>query len=301
MSDATIQSTDRRIWESLPALTPLVLVAAAVVCREAFGSPWQFMWVLAFSIYAFLKWYTWWQCKVESSWPRAVGYLLLWPGMNADKFLSPSPALSSPHYKQGLLACARILAGIALLWWVLPWLTSLPATVVAWIGMIGVALILHFGLFDLLAYAWRSNGVAAERLMYHPMRSTSVASYWGRRWNTAFRDVTNQHLFRPLSRRFSPAVALLIAFFVSGLVHDLVISLPAGGGYGWPTLFFMIQAAALLFERSRFSKRIGLTRGVKGWAFTAAAILLPAPLLFHQPFLTNIVLPMLRDIGALES
>ena len=67
--------------------------------------------------------------------------------------------------------------------------------------------------------------------MVAPLRSTSVSEFWGKRWNTAFRDITFKFLFRPLARRFSVGIALILAFLFSGLVHDLVVSVPARGGW----------------------------------------------------------------------
>jgi hypothetical protein len=91
---------------------------------------------------------------------------------------------------------------------------------------------------------------------------------------------------------------LAAGFLFSGIVHDVVISLPAGGGYGLPTLFFAMQGAAMLLERSSFGKSLGLGAGWRGRAFTALAILGPAPLLFHPWFLGRIVVPFMEAIGA---
>jgi len=115
----------------------------------------------------------------------------------------------------------------------------------------------------------------------------------------AFRDVVHAYLFRASLRRFGLAGATLAVFFVSGLVHDLVISLPARGGWGRPTIYFVIQGFGVLLERSRLGRWLGLGRGVPGWLFCAAVSLAPLPLLFHQPFIEGVVLPMLVAIGAL--
>ena len=80
---------------------------------------------------------------------------------------------------------------------------SLPY-VAGWVGMVGIVLTLHFGLFHLLSCAWRSAGVEARPLMNDPLASQSVSEFWGRRWNTAFRDLAHRFLFRPLSARLGP-------------------------------------------------------------------------------------------------
>jgi hypothetical protein len=113
-------------------------------------------------------------------------------------------------------------------------------------------------------------------------------------------DLTQRFLFRPLTRRIGAPSALLIGFFVSGLIHDAIISIPARGGYGEPTLFFLIQAMGLFIERSQPARRLGLGRGVRGWLFTMAFLLLPARLLFHRPFVVGIIVPFMHAIGALN-
>jgi alginate O-acetyltransferase complex protein AlgI len=91
---------------------------------------------------------------------------------------------------------------------------------------------------------------------------------------------------------------MLAGFVASGLVHDLVISLPAGGGYGWPTLFFAIQALGLLVERSPLGERFRLGSGAPGWLWTMLLLALPLPGLFHEPFVTRIILPFMAALGA---
>jgi D-alanyl-lipoteichoic acid acyltransferase DltB (MBOAT superfamily) len=172
--------------------------------------------------------------------------------------------------------------------------------VAGWVGMTGLAFILHFGLFHVLSCAWRAAGVDARPLMNWPAAAASVSDYWGRRWNTAFRDLAHRFLFQPLATQFGPRWGLLGGFVFSGILHDLVISLPAGGGYGGPTLFFLVQGLAMLAERTRFARRLGISRGWRGWLFTMSAILLPAVLLFHPPFVLRIVVPFLQAIGAAQ-
>lgn len=135
--------------------------------------------------------------------------------------------------------------------------------------------------------------------MNRPLASKSLSEFWGRRWNTAFRDLAHRFIFRPLASRLGPRLGLAAGFLASGLVHDLVISVPAGGGYGGPTMFFVIQGAAVSLERSRLGRRIGLGRGAIGRSFVFAAVIVPLGLLFHRPFVLGIFIPFMRAIGAL--
>ena len=90
-----------------------------------------------------------------------------------------------------------------------------------------------------------------------------------------------------------------MGFGFSGIVHDLVISLPAGGGYGGPTLYFLLQGLGLLAGAQQSpAGGWASVRAPRGWGFTIAVVALPVPLLFHYPFVTRIIVPFLAAIGA---
>src|SRR5260370_38671858 len=103
--------------------------------------------------------------------------------------------------------------------------------------------------------------------MSAPLRSTSLGEFWGKRWNLGFRQLAHELIFRPLCRRLGADTAGFLVFVVSGLIHDLVISLPARGGYGLPPLYFLLQARGVTVERSRFGKPPGRWQGGRGWCF----------------------------------
>jgi hypothetical protein len=257
------------------------------------------MWILAANIFFACKILTW--NSVDTAgvavW-RQWAYLLAWPGMNAARFLSldRSTPVEPPTPREWITATVNLVAGVVIFWTAQHWLPS--QLLVGWAGMIGVVLMLHFGSFHLMSCFWRSVGIDAPPLMNRPTHSASVVEFWGRRWNTAFRDLTYQFLFRPLRSALGAVGALVIGFVISGMIHDLVISVPAEGGYGGPTIFFLIQAAAILFERSSPGRALGLGRGWRGWLFTAIVLLLPVRLLFHASFVTKIVLPFMHALGA---
>src|SRR5262249_45019933 len=76
-------------WEARGLLRPVP--AAVVALATPTWPPWALMWALAFAIYAGCKWLTWRQTPAPDApkW-RHVGYLLAWPGMDADAFLKRS-------------------------------------------------------------------------------------------------------------------------------------------------------------------------------------------------------------------
>jgi hypothetical protein len=221
--------------------------------------------------------------------------------MDATSFFSESAADSPPcPGAEWFAAAGRVAFGAALLFGVARWVPPQDAYVAGWIGMIGLVSMLHFGVFHLLSCAWRSVNVQARPLMNRPLASTSVSEFWGRRWNTAFRDLTHRWLFRPLAARVGSRAAVLAGFLISGLVHDLVISVPAGGGYGGPTLYFGIQGAAVTIERSAFGRTTGLGSGMRGRLFAIVVVLAPVGFLFHRPFVVGIIVPFMQALGALQ-
>lgn len=251
------------------------------------------MWALAAAIFVGCKWLTWADVRVPAPGWKHLAYWIAWPGMDAPAFLGAG-TVERPRIGEGIFAAAKLAFGIALLWGALGKIGSEHRLLRGWVGMVGLAFVLHFGSFHLLSCVWRAAGVCARPLMAAPILSRSVGEFWGRRWNRAFRDLTHRFLYRPLARRLGAGPALAVAFLMSGVVHELVISLPARGGYGRPTLFFTLQAGAIALERSRAGRALGLGRGVRGWAFAVLAIGGTVGLLFHPPFVREVMVPFLR-------
>lgn len=275
--------------------------AAVLIFTPAEWPRWVFMWLLAVAIFAGCKWLTWRRTTAPGAhWWQHAGYLLAWPGLDAGAFLSPKrlPEKDRVQAREWGLAILKLVIGVTLFWVVAGRIPQDQKLLSGWVGMVGLILILHFGAFHLLSCGWRSVGIDARPLMNRPLASTSVGEFWGRRWNTAFRDLTHRFLFRPLHSRLGPRRAILAGFVFSGLIHDVVISVPAGGGYGGPTLFFSTQAVAMFVERSRAGRAIGLGRGGRGRLFAMLTLALPVYGLFHPPFVRNIIVPFMQAVGA---
>ena len=165
--------------------------------------------------------------------------------------------------------------------------------------MLGLIMVLHFGTFRLLALFWQSRGVEAIPIMAAPLRSMSLSEFWGKRWNLGFRQFAHDLIFRPAHRSLGSGGAAFLVFVVSGLIHDFVISVPSRGGYGLPTAYFLMQGIGVTFERSRMGKNLGIGHGMRGWLFMAVTTAAPAFLLFHPPFVRNVILPFMIAIHAL--
>jgi len=227
-------------------------------------------------------------------------FVFAWPGMDVNPFSQPrAVARTSAQANTGKRSGACCVVFGALLFWRPgePYGTD-NELIFAWCGMLGVVLMLHFGLFRVLTGFWRSRGYDVRPIMNAPLAATSVSDFWGRRWNTAFRDLTARCIFRPTARRYGSATATWASFLFSGIVHDVVISLPAGAGYGQPTLYFLLQALAVQFERSGLAERYLLRRPIMRRAFAFVAILAPVNLLFHAPFRQDVVIPFMEACGA---
>jgi hypothetical protein len=276
------------------AYLPLVLLPGGTALLTPGTWPrWVLMWLIAGTLYLSFKWLTWWPAPRSGvpAW-RHLGYLFAWPGLDAIAFLQ-GLARPVPAAREWIFAFAKFVLGGALIWGVSPWLYDAPDYWRGWVGMTGIVFLLHFGLFHLLSLGWRALGVDAKPLMDWPALATSVSEFWSQRWNLAFRDLTHRHLFRPVAARYGARIALVSVFLFSGMLHDVVISLPSGAGWGGPTIYFLVQAAATFVERSSVGQGLGLGKGPRGWLFTMGVLLGPVVLIFHPPFVREVVLPFL--------
>ena len=318
---------------------PLVLLPPTAAVIGTKFPAWIYMWLLAFALFIGCKWLCFRRELAKgtaASRARKIGFLFGWVGMDAAKFLSSGNTPAKPRASEWIFAAVKILAGAILLWVGARLALRIDPLLAGWTGMVGIILLLHFGFFDLLALAWRRAGVPATLLMRAPLLSRSVGEFWGNRWNTAFHELTTTFLFRPLRGVADMRAAILLVFLASGLIHDLVISVPARGGYGLPTLYFLLQGAAVLFEHTKIARRgrdaalrrprprpadgtefsNAVTRtiaplnaagtaqravpakGIRGWLFMFLVTAGPAFWLFPPPFVHHVILPMLHAIGA---
>jgi len=258
------------------------------------------MWALAAAIFFGCKWETWIVARKEraeaSVW-RSFGYLLLWPGMDARTFMAAKRVGVRPRARNWAAAAAKALMGAALLALIARRPEGANGLAAGWIGMIGLVLLLHFGIFELMALVWQRAGVNARPIMKSPIAARSLSEFWGSRWNMGFRQLSHKLVYEPVRRWAGRPVGVLAAFLASGVIHDVVISVPAHAGYGLPTAYFLLQGAGVLLERSSIGLRLGIRGGWRGWLFTLTCAGAPAYWLFHPAFVRNVMLPFFAAIG----
>src|SRR3990167_4372854 len=280
-----------------------VLPALAIFVARPVLPGWGFLFAVAFSIFYGFKWLTYRRAVVMGASPglkSTIGYLFCWVGMDGAAYFERSAKVPQPSRSEWLLAFLKTAFGLVLFFLIARLFYPAHTLTSGYIGLAGFLLFTFFGTFHILSLFWRRRGVNAVPIMNSPLRPSSLSDFWSSRWNLAFRDIDRAFVFRPVSRRWGIVYAVLAAFVFSGILHELLISLPADAWYGLPTLFFLIQAGGVFIEKSVFGAKAGINRGRRGWVFAAAFILVPLVFLFHPPSIENCMLPFMKALGALK-
>jgi alginate O-acetyltransferase complex protein AlgI len=223
---------------------------------------------------------------------RWLAFAVLWLGMQPRLFAKPRrgplPGAGALFRRGAINAIAGealiVLAWLAWRWWH----SHLMVTVLL---LPGLSLLLHFGFCNLLAGVWRFAGVPCAALFRAPLQARSLGEFWSRRWNLAFSEMTSIAVYRPLEKRVGRPLAVYPGFAVSGLLHEVAISVPVRAGFGLPLLYFLLHGALVLIE-GVLARRGLAPRGWLGRAWTLFWLAAPLPILFHGWFLAGVVWPL---------
>jgi membrane bound O-acyltransferase family protein len=221
-----------------------------------------------------------------------IAFALGWVGMQPRLFARPRRALGGAGDLLASGAVAVVAGAVAIALARAAW-TSLHSRMVATVLLLaGLSALVHFGLLNLLAAAWRASGAPVDALFRAPWRAQSLAEFWARRWNLAFSEMTSAAVYRPLAGRLGRGPGLLAGFAMSGLLHELAISLPVRAGFGLPLAYFLIHGSLVAGERA-LAARGRPVAGAWGRAWTVFWLVAPLPLLFHRPFLAGVAWPLI--------
>lgn len=224
---------------------------------------------------------------------RWLGFAAAWLGMQPRLFAAP-PAGPLPGagalMRRGTtnLVAGTVLVMLARLAW-----TGTRSHLLASLLLIpGLSLQLHFGVCNLLAGAWRRRGVPCDALFRAPIRSRNLGDFWSRRWNLAFSEMTAIAVYRPLAASAGRGPALMAGFALSGLLHEMAISVPVRAGLGLPLVYFLVHGGLVLAERT-LSRAGHPLSGWPGRAWAVFWLVAPLPILFHRPFLAGVIWPLI--------
>jgi len=262
----------------------LLTFAFLLLCIWGSGTGgWALMCALACGLWITVKYFV---LQSEGSDGRQAIIWFAWPGTDGREFFRRTVLRIKPFdCRSGLL---NLSCGVGL--FLLIRFAPMDPALATWIGMAGLVFVLHFGLFRLLATLLTTIGIRVSSIMNFPLLARSLGDLWGNRWNLGFSVPARRYVFRPVFRRWGTKAAVLSVFLISGGLHEIVISVPAGGGYGFPTLYFLMQGLGCMIEREISDAKI-----VRAFAFVVA--IAPVGLLFHPRFIHNVMLPFLEAIG----
>ena len=222
-----------------------------------------------------------------------LAFTSAWIGMQPREFRHSEGSLSATR----LFATSAtwLLAGVITVLCV-QWIAQLVGPgwrrTCAFLLLIGCSMVVHFGFTGLVAAALRRCGFNVGPQFRAPWRARSLQEFWARRWNIGYSVMTAIVVYRPAERWLGRTGALVLAFLTSGLLHELGCSLPVRAGYGLPSLYFALHAGAVVIENALDRRRIKWrNRWGRLWVFVW--VVLPAPLVFHDPFMSGIVEPWL--------
>jgi alginate O-acetyltransferase complex protein AlgI len=270
-----------RVWPGWVLLFGLIAGSAAL--GFVFEIPaWLWMWILSGALWVSFKFMAF---RSEGGFRKVNPLFFGWIGTDADAFRYDRDR-TEPEKREVGTPLGFLAIGLALILFLLPNVENTIA--IGWVGVCAMLCLFHFGGFAILAGVWRRFGFPVEPIMNAPWAAKSLADFWGPRWNRAFSDWARIHVFRPLVRKFGTARGTFAGFLASGIAHEIVISLPARAGWGLPTIYFIIQAGALLLQRK--------FRPLRNRFMTLAFVLAPAPILFHPPFIERVFAPMMNLI-----
>lgn len=224
---------------------------------------------------------------------RLAVFLFVWPGVFPGHFRERRPAQTMDPARF-LAAWTRMALGAASIVLLAVYAPRIPDRALGIAGVGALLLTIHLGAGDLLPWLLRWAGFAVPLLFDRPWAAASLTEFWSRRWNLAFVEMNRRFLLRPLHGYFGKRGSRFALFALSGVLHELGLSFPAGAGWGRPLGYFLLQGALVEVE-----ERFRIVNPIVKRAWTWFWLIAPAPWLFHEPFRRTLIVPFYRWLHAL--
>lgn len=226
--------------------------------------------------------------KVKLGFMKWLCFATLWVGMNPVTVLFKR---SEHHFPFRVLKIALIntVIGLSLLYLVHRLMPFPDFYYPAWLlSLVGFSMIFHFGLINIVVVFWQIAGIKVMPPFRSPLSSKSLSDFWSKDWNYAFVEMNTLAVYRPVRRYVGVSGALLFTFLVSGIFHEIAISLPVNAGFGGPLAYFALQGVLMVLENRlvvKFPQKIK----AYGRAYLFLSLLAPLPLLFPPAFVHSIL------------
>jgi alginate O-acetyltransferase complex protein AlgI len=219
--------------------------------------------------------YAEWAGKLRLSLPRYCIFAFCWFGMDVGSFTTRRQNLSwKSDISIGL--CAMLL-GLSAAW--LVWLLNLRQILLVFVPL---SLAFHFGALRALKGGLRFAGYPVRTLFPNVFMTQGIADFWSKRWNVGYSQMMQRVVFRPIAGLAGKDIGFLAVFVISGVLHELAITLPVQTGYGLPTAYFALHGLLVLIE-----KKSGRSFGKIS---TLLLVVLPLGWLFPSTFKEEVLL-----------
>lgn len=216
---------------------------------------------------------------------RYCVFALFWFGMDPGSFLSKRSELNwKSDVGKGLLLMSVGTLGAWLVWameWRQIFIMFLPMSV----GF-------HFGALRVLKGCLRASGFPVRTLFPNPLETRGFGDFWSKRWNVGYSQMMQRLVGRPVEKLAGPNAGLMGVFLVSGVLHELAITLPVGSGFGLPTAYFTSHGILILLERN-----LGRPAGKVP---ALLAVIVPLGLLFPPAFQSRVIARCLEVFDVLQ-
>lgn len=269
-----------RHWQGVARLivwlAPGVVVALTPCLVPIDSGPWRFLATL-WAICLLVKLYDSFHSRDVLT-AHSPQFYLTWLPNAFWLVLSRPPASIDSAVDRGRLRSASMRAGLAFMpvaVFALDW-SRWPFQVEHCVK-VTAAIVLVVAWAQVGSIVWRLGGGTALDFMANPIGSSTPAEFW-RCWNLPAQQLFKHYVFRPCERFRHPLRALIIAFAVSGLIHEYVLGIACGQILGTQLAFFLIQGCATAMTAGLKPK--GWMRRV-GQVLTIAFNLLVSTLFFQ--------------------
>jgi alginate O-acetyltransferase complex protein AlgI len=186
--------------------------------------------------------YAEWAKTEKLTLPRYAIFSFFWFGMDPGTFRFKNPKL---RWKSDIaIGSLLTVIGLAGSWLIanLEWKNII-------IMFIPLSLGFHFGVLRILKGTLRYFGFPVRTLFPNLLETNGIADFWSRRWNIGYSQMMQRIVGRPIESIAGKSAGVMAVFFISGLLHEVAITLPVMSGFGLPTLYFTLHGFLTLLEK----------------------------------------------------